>query len=372
MHLIFGYDDKSASKPLRRTFGGATLLLLIAVTVSACGATDSEPSGNGTVTPSGPASAEEIAVYAGADREDVLRSGAKNEGSVNLYTNPTGDITKAVVAAFEAEYPDIKVNVTQGGPSDLSQRVAQEFSARQPRADVIETSAGTLGELKTAELLVKFTSPEASAYKEGSVTDYLATVRQSYIGLGYNTDLLSEAEVPKSIDDLLDAKWKGKMAIPTSTTGVGWVAALELTKGKEFIEKLAAQEIQGQNVSGRALADFVVSGEVELSPTIYNSHVALSSGKGAPIAWQALEPVIASPTAVALANGSPHPNAAMLYIDFVLSKAGQDIYSEYNYDSARTDIPSDFEFETIYVETRDDYAERYPDWENDMQMLIRK
>jgi iron(III) transport system substrate-binding protein len=313
-----------------------------------------------------------VATYTGADRESKLVDAAKAEGELDLYTNPTGDITDAIVAAFEKKYPDIKLKVTQGDSSDLARRISEESSGGRHTVDIIETTTGALGELGKAGLLSKFSSPEEKAYSPDAVRDEYVGVRESYLGLGYNTKLVPTAEVPKTIDDLLDPKWKKKIVLPTSATGVRWIAALELTRGKEFVQKLAKQEIRGQNVSGRALADLVVSGEVALSPTIYNSHVTVSKAKGAPIAWQPLEPVIAVPTALALAVNAPHPNAAMLYVDFALSKAGQEIYRSKGYDSARTDMAGGNDFKKIYVDTRDDFSDSFPQWEKDMRDLLLK
>lgn len=313
-----------------------------------------------------------VATYTGADRQAKLLEGAKKEGELELYTNPTGDITDAIVAAFEKKYPDIKIKVTQGDSSDLARRISEESSGGRHTVDIIETTTGALGALGDAGLLSKFTSPEEGAYAADAVRDHYVGVRESYLGLGYNTKLVAATDVPRTVEDLLNPRWKGKIVLPTSATGVRWIAALELTKGKEFVQQMSKQDIRGQNVSGRALADLIVSGEVALSPTIYNSHVSVSQAKGAPIAWQPVEPVIAVPTALALAVNAPHPNAAMLYVDFALSKEGQEIYRSKGYDSARTDMAGDKSFQKIYIDTRDDYSSAFPQWEKDMRDLLLK
>lgn len=347
----------------RRTVAVGWVAIALAMTVVACGS-------DGGSSQDSSDSLVQVAHYAGSDRAEMLLEGAEKEATLNLYTNPTDDITAPIVEAFEKKYPDIEVKVTNSDSADLARRVAEEASAGRSVADVIETTTGALDELHRAQLLSGYTSPETDAYDPDTVKDYFVGVRESYLGLGYNTDKVKPEDVPKTLEDLLDPKWKGQIALPTSATGVRWVAALELARGKEFVEEMKGQEIKGQDISGRALADFIVSGEVALSPTIYNSHVAVSSEQGAPIAWQPIEPVVAVPTAVALTNFAPHPHAAMLYIDFVLSKEGQEIYKSKGYDSARTDMPSSGDFEKIYVDTREDYAEEFPKWESDMRSLF--
>ena len=93
--------------------------------------------------------------------------------------------------------------------------------------------------------------------------------------------------------DLLDAKWKGKMSIAGTTTGTQWIGAMIETFGREFLEKIAGQEINVQNISGAALAQLVASGEVPLSPTIFNSNITVAKQKGAPVEWSPIDPVIA-------------------------------------------------------------------------------
>ena len=347
----------------RRLAALGSVALVLATAVTACGS-DGESSADSSD------SLAKIANYSGSDRAQKFLAGAEKEGTLSLYTNPTDDITGPIVEAFEKKYPKIRVKVTNSDSADLARRVAEEASAGRSVADVIETTTGALDELHSAELLSDYISPETDAYDPETVKDYFVSVRESYLGLGYNTDKIKPEDAPKTLEDLLDPKWKGQIALPTSATGVRWVGAMELARGKEFVEEMKGQEIKGQDISGRALADFVISGEVALSPTIYNSHVAVSSEEGAPIAWQPIEPVVAVPTAVALTSFAPHPHAAMLYIDFVLSKEGQEIYRSKGYDSARTDMSSSSDFEKIYVDTRDDYATEFPKWESDMRSLF--
>ncbi len=113
-------------------------------------------------------------------------------------------------------------------------------------------------------------------------------VRESYTGIGFNTKLLPSDKAPKTYQALLDPQWKGKMAISgVSTTAVNWVGTMLIVAGPDFVRKLGQQNIRIYNLTGRALANLMSAGEVALSPTIYNSHVAASADKGAPLAWAA-------------------------------------------------------------------------------------
>jgi iron(III) transport system substrate-binding protein len=165
------------------------------------------------------------------------------------------------------------------------------------------------------------------------------------------------------LDDLLDPKWKGKMAIPGTTTLGNWVGALVLDKGEAFVRKLGAQQIRVYQVSGRAIANLVVSGEVPLSPTIYNSHVFASRAKSAPIAWRALGGTYSTIDGIAIPTKSVHPHAAMLYADFLLSPAGQKELMKLGYATARTDIENaDKPAKIHYLTERPTYFEDIEKW----------
>ena len=106
-----------------------------------------------------------------------------------------------------------------------------------------------------------------------------------------------------------------------------------------------------------------VSGEVALSPAIYNSHMATSREQGAHVAWRALGGVFPATDAAALAARAPHPFAAMLFIDFVLSIEGQKIFQKLGYSSGRADMPAADKPEKIYyIADEPDYAENYEKW----------
>jgi ABC-type Fe3+ transport system substrate-binding protein len=124
-----------------------------------------------------------------------------------------------------------------------------------------------------------------------------------------------------------------------STLG-NFTGILVLTKGEDFVRKLGKQDIPVYNMGGRALSNMVVSGEVALSPEVYNSHMQNSKRKGASVDWRALGPVFGNIGASVLPKKPPHPHAAMLFIDFMLSKDGQKMMQTLGYVSPRVDLVS--------------------------------
>jgi iron(III) transport system substrate-binding protein len=269
--------------------------------------------------------------------------------------------------AFVKKYPFIKVDVFRASNEELVPRMLEEFKANRNTFDVLETTSDSLDPLISTGVMQAYKSPEFAAYPPGSLDPkgFFAPVRESYVGLGYNTRLLTRAEVPKQLDDLMDPRWKGQMAIAGSSTGVRFVGNVLLTKGDAFLKQLGAQDIRVQKISGRALADLVIAGEVPLSPTIFDSHVAASKQQNAPIDWVPLEPTVVNLGVAAVAAKGPHPNAALLFADFLLSQDGQKIYMDYGYGSARNGMGSTVtEFKKRYLENDvPDYLDAFDKWQ---------
>ncbi|MFC1816906.1 ABC transporter substrate-binding protein, partial [Thermodesulfobacteriota bacterium] len=210
--------------------------------------------------------------------------------------------------------------------------------------DVLGPSQGGEIVLKEAGVLQPFYSPNLDYIEEDTIirapdgNAISAGHFHSGISLGYNTKLITKDQIPKTYRDLLDPKWRGKIAIVGSLTGVRWMGAILAAHGEEFAKQIVNQKIDVHMVSGRALNDMVIAGEYVFSPTIYDSHVNLSKKKGAPVDWSPLEPVACQLGEIALPKHSAHPHAALLYIDFDLSKKAGEIYKAKGYNSPRTDV----------------------------------
>jgi iron(III) transport system substrate-binding protein len=280
---------------------------------------------------------------------------------------------------FEKKYPFIKANVWRSDSKSLLKRLTEEHAAGRYLADVVETSPEYVKLLVQSSLLQDHFSPELSAYDDDAKVKgkngVLAwTNREIYISLGYNTKLVSAAEAPKSLKDYLDPRWKGKMSIAGTTTGTQWIGAVLDAMGREFLEKLSAQEINVQNMSGAALSGLVASGEVPLSPTIFNSNIFTHKQKNAPVEWRPIDPVIAGVGSSGMIVNAPHPHAALLFLDYLHSKLGQQIAMKGGLSSARTDIGSlEQKFKKIYMESKytpEELEKKFNEWEGLMRKLF--
>jgi iron(III) transport system substrate-binding protein len=328
-----------------------------------------------------PLAASELALYQGRDREKILIEGAKKEAQVIFYTSNTW-VAGPVSQEFEKKYPFIKANVWRSDSKALLKRLSEEVSAGRYLADVVETSPEYMAIMLREKMLQEHFSPELNAYDDeakikGKSGVLAWTNREIYISLGFNSQLIPPAEAPKTIKDYLDPKWKGKMSIAGTTTGVQWVGAILDAMGREFLEKLGAQEINVQNISGAALSGLVASGEVPLSPTIFNSNIFTHKQKGAPVEWRPLDPVIAGVGISGMVVNAPHPHAALLFLDFLHSKEGQQAAMKGGLSSPRTDIGSlEQKFKKLYLESKyspEEFEKKINEWEALMRRLfIRK
>ena len=275
-----------------------------------------------------PATLAELAAYTGADRQQILLAGAKAEGRVVWYTSLAGSSYKELAKGFEAKYPGIRLEAYRAAGRELLSKVLAEGQAKQYLADAFESSLPLLKSLREERALTPYFSAHLSSYPASATEKadrdliYWAVIRESYIGLGYNTSLVSPNAVPRSFADLLKPEFKGKIGFATSDTGSRVLGAILKFRGEEFLKKLKSQEISLHSISGRAIADLVISGELALSPTVFREHALESKGKGAPINWTPLDVVPTNAGGVSLSAHAPHPHAALLLADFLLSPEG--------------------------------------------------
>jgi iron(III) transport system substrate-binding protein len=290
-----------------------------------------------------PMSLEQLAAYNKPDREKILYAGAKAEGKITWYTSLAGASYKQLAAAFEAKYPGVKVESYRATRQELSARVTAETQSKRYIADTFETTIPLLKLLKENQMLVPYFFPTQAQYPEhvkekapkGLV--FWSIDRESHIGLAYNKNLIAANLAPKNYQDLLRPELKDKIAFAGSDTGVTVIGALLKFKGEEFVKKLRAQNPAMHNVSGRALLDMVISGEVGVSPTTFRNHVEVSLKTGAPIEWRPMDVVPSNSGSTAVSANAPHPHAALLLADFILGAGGQKVLEQYEYGNPTKD-----------------------------------
>ncbi|HEU5462839.1 MAG TPA: extracellular solute-binding protein [Candidatus Binatia bacterium] len=286
---------------------------------------------------------EQLAAYNKPDREKMLYSGAKTEGKITWYTSLAGDSYKQLAGAFEAKYPGVKVESYRATRQEMSARVMAEAQSKRYIADTFETTIPLLKLLKENQMLVPYYFPTHAKFpdqvkeKGPKGLFYWAIDRESHIGLAYNKNMIAVNVAPKNYDGLLHPELKDKIALAGSDTGVTVVGALLKFKGEEFVKKLRVQSPAMHNVSGRALLDMVISGEVGVSPTTFRNHVEVSLKAGAPIEWRPMDVVPSNSGSTGVSANAPHPHAALLLADFILGEGGQKVLEQYEYGNPTKD-----------------------------------
>ena len=327
-----------------------------------------------------PVAIAELALYRSADRTQVLMEGARREGQLTFYNSLTS--LAAAAQAFEKKYPFIKISIWRSDSTTLIKRVTEEHASGRFLADVVETSGAAMALLHKAGVFQEYYSPELVAYGDevkakGKSGVYYLADRENYTSLGFNTKLISPAEAPKAYKDLLDPKWKGKMSLAGTSTGVHWVGNVLNVMGREYLDKFAAQDVKLQNMSAVALAGLVVSGEVPLSPTTQDSNIFTARKSGAPVEWRPLEPVVANLGSAGMTAKAPHPHAALLFLDYLLSKEGQKVLIDQGLSTPREDIGSlEHKFKKTYLESKyslEEFDKKFNEWEQLLrQLFLRK
>lgn len=324
-----------------------------------------------------PMSIAQLALYQGADREKILIEGAKKEGAFMLYGSHTWYRTMA--KEFEKKYPFLKVSEYRTDGRNLIKRALEEIRAGQYIADVIATTGEQMDLMKREGVFLEHHVPDARHYPAdvkhpGKTGYYYVGHYETYASLGFNTSLIPPAEAPKTMLDLLNPKWRGKMSIVSTTTGTRWIGSTVESFGREYLDKIAEQDIKVQNMSGAALAGLVVSGEVPLSPTIFDANITQAKQKGAPVDWRPLEPVVTTVAYSGLTLKAPHPHAALLFLDWLHSREGQQMIQKGGLWSPREDIGSTTQkFKKSYIDEKygiEEAEKKYAEWDKLMQQLF--
>lgn len=292
-----------------------------------------------------PADSRDIFLYQGVDRAQRLLANAKKEGSLTLYSTMTQEDAKPLIEAFEKKY-GIKVEMWRGLNQKLVQRAVAEARAGKHAVDVFEGSGHGMEILYREKLLEKFYSPAFSDIPPEAFPrhGHYAPDNFLFFVMGYNTRLVKPEDVPKSYEDLLQPKWSGNFGIEASD--IVWFAAVAKAMGEEkglvYFQKLAAMKPQIR--SGHTLmTELVVAGEIPVVLTLYNQAVDKYKQRGAPIDWKPLPPAFGRTDGIAVAKQAPHPHAALLFVDFVLSPEGQLIIKAANRVPANRTVDSSFQ-----------------------------
>jgi len=319
----------------------------------------------------------DLAAYSGADRERLLHEGAKREGKLVWYTTLAAEQNKQIASAFEKKYNGVNVEIYRTGSSALTQRLLTEAKARRHIADAVETTPPGLMTFRDSQLLLPYTSRHLAAFpddaKERAHRNLVlwTHVRESYVGFAYNTRFLKPADAANNFDGLLRPALRDNMGIAGEDTGARMIGAMVRAKGEAFVKRLKEQNMRMHMMAGSALTQLVAAGEIFASPSQFYSATHVAMKRGAPLAWTPMDLVPASAGGAAVYVNAPHPHAALLFVEFLISPDGQKLYEDLFFGSAQ----KDYGFKRWYPEkggTLAQYEEALDGWHRLMKEITRK
>lgn len=266
-----------------------------------------------------------IATLAAASDPPMVEA-AKKEGALMIYNSMTPGQMQIIVDAFTAKYPFLDVKVFRAVGERLLTKVLTEAQAGRHEFDVFQSGDTQAYFLKKKNLLSAYVSPE-SRYLPKIFVDpegYWAAMYSMPKVIGYNTRMVKRSEAPRTDEELLNPKWKGKIGMDhTKPEPFFWIMKrMGPEKGLAYLKRLAAQDMRFY-AGLSLLTNLLAAGEFPVALFTYLHSVEEAKSKGAPVDWVAQDQVFTKFQPVSVGARAPHPNAAKLYVDFGLSLEGQ-------------------------------------------------
>jgi ABC-type Fe3+ transport system substrate-binding protein len=279
--------------------------------------------------------------------DPALIAAAKKEGQVTWYTTQIiNQFGRPAIDAFQRQY-GIRVNVVRADSIELAARMLNEAQAGRLQNDVFDGTA-TATAIKKSGIALKWLPDRARLWpKEYWDPEEYWVATNIYVHTpAYNTNLVPKGSEPRSLSDLLDPKWRGKMAWATHATSSGALgfigvvlAELGEAPGKAYLGELARQNIIQLGGSARAVVDQAIAGEYPVVLQIFNHQPVISARRGAPIDWIPMNPAMAVLSVAGVTKDAPHPNAGKLLVDFFISDEGQKLFRDADYIPVAPDVP---------------------------------
>ena len=342
---------------------------VVALVVAACGpsARPAAPAAEGAAPGGGqgaPARGAPAAAVSDAFQDalrlplDELHQKALGEGGTLVYYGTLAQINaEKILPAFEARFPGIKVEHVDATSDRLAARIIAEARGGKVLGDVYEAQLTDAVNLNKSGLLLHAMPPEADAYPDGFKVPYSIAIGMTYLVAAWNTNLVRPEEAPRTLEDLADPRWKGRLI--AEPRDVEFMIGLIHKYGSEekafdLMRRFAANEPEFHKGHSE-LAELLVAGQAAACLTCYSHHFPTRIRRGAPVDYLLLEGVGQS-TASAVLKGAPHPYTAMLWQRYMHSEEGQQIYADGGRTPAHPNVPPRDKTrpDTTYVVTAED------------------
>jgi iron(III) transport system substrate-binding protein len=305
---------------IARTGGAGLAAAALALAVAACGSSG----GGGTSSSAAAATSGASANIPGVTAK--LIQAAKEEGTFTFYSASNDHDNQVLLDAFQKAY-GIKGTELHIGTPELTQRIESDAAAHNVHADVIDLPVPTFF-TQNAQDLVPVTSTFApgiaqwpkSAVHPGSVE----FVTLPY-GVLYNSNEVQESQLPSTWAGMLNSQWKSQIVLndpDASASNMGWASAMVDSHGVSYLNQLQQLGPKFESSSAPATQD-IASGSYKVGIPLIASQASSLVAQGAPIKFKLLtDPVLAADAEIAVSKNAPHPAAAQLFFNWLLSPQG--------------------------------------------------
>ncbi len=303
---VSGGDRIGGKRVLSASIGGLVLAFIAAIAFAA------------------PSGIEQLAAYKGKDREKVLIEGAKKEGALSVYSATNAKDSQPLVDGFQKKYPFVKVDLFAGTGESVAARLITEQKGRKFTADTFNGANNDVEKVRREGALIPYYTPAQDSFNKKYIDPnrYWVPIYHIILTFVYNTNEIKDP--PKAWQDLLEPKWKGRLAVEDTDEVwlVNFTKAWGEAKAKDYFTRLGKQDLKivhGHSV----MQQLMIAGDVMSSPTQYLHQAIADKKAGAPVNFVIMDPMVDSPNGIALLKNASHPHAALLFIDYVTSQEGQ-------------------------------------------------
>ena len=262
--------------------------------------------------------------------DELHKLAVKEGGTLNFYATLAQVNAEKILPVFEKRFPGIKVNHVDATSDKLVARAVTEARGGKTLGDVLQVPLENVTQAHDQGLLLETNLPEAAAYPAGLKGSFWTSSDLQYFVAAWNTSLVKKEEEPKTYDDFLHPRWKGRLIAEPRDLEMLLAFAKYRFKSDEkaidFWKKIAAQNVEFHKGHSQ-LAELLVAGQAAACLTCYSHHYPSRIKKGAPVNYM-LSEGIASINGTAIFKGSPHPNTALLFARWVASEEGQKVMSQ--------------------------------------------
>jgi iron(III) transport system substrate-binding protein len=264
------------------------------------------------------------------------------QGTLMIYTSIYPDIIEVVKPALAKAFPNLDIQWFQGGTEKVMTKISGEIAAKKVQADLLMVADPSYYlSLQQQNLLMKYDAPNRKDITGNKDAEgYWTGVRISNMIIAYNSSKVSEADAPKSFKDLLDPKWKGKIAMPSPLlSGTAYVTAGALSEkyGWDYFEALKKNGLKVEE-GNSAIQNKLMTGEY-LAVLILEENILKLMDKGEPLKVVYPEDgTIVIPSPIAIFNNTKNPEAAQAVLNWWLSKEGQEAIVKGWMHSVRDDV----------------------------------